>query len=245
MPDKVRISLFTALPLCREEGLAALLDGLEAVPAFRPTHWGENERALLPYDRAAVLAEVGAYPPGLRMPGIARREPVRYTGYFNADASPAQGVHLEVPGELGSEQLRDVFAFGTALADRLRPLYGLVHPVWLGQGQEYNVSGRIDVKEFKKFGPRSVCARTWLGPGLVGLIGRDLLDRSGALVTDTAWGGVQLELLPEAWNHGITALEEARSRVMAALSPAGVFGDYAVSRQYKPGPRWSGVPAPG
>jgi hypothetical protein len=244
MPDKLRLSLFTALPLCRAEGLAALLDGLEADPEFRPTNWGENERAAQPYKRSALLKEVGGYKPGLRMPGVARRKEPRYAGYFNADATGAQAVHLEFAGAPGAEALGGIFRFGSRLAEHLRPLFGFAHPVWLGKGQEYNVAGRLDAKEFRKFGPRSICARTWLGPWLVEEIGRDRLDSAGAVVTDAVWGGVETDLLPDPWTREIGPLAKARTRVMAALADAGVFGDYSVSMKYKPGQRWAGVPAP-
>jgi hypothetical protein len=232
MPDKIRLTLFTVLPLCRKEGLTAFLEGLEA-GGLTPTNWGENERAPNAYDRSVFLAEVADYSPGVRMPGIASRTGLKYTGHFNADAS-VQGVYLEF---IGKVDLRTVFASGSHLAEPLNPLFGFVHPVWLGKGQEYNVSGRLDRKEFMKFGPRAMCARTWLGRSLVELIGRELLDRSGAVV-ETA-SGIEVDLLPEPWERDIEALADAQRRVMAVLAPVGVFGDYAVSRQYKPGQRWA------
>jgi hypothetical protein len=229
-----------ALPGGRPRPSAGGIGGGGFLP---PDPLGEDERARLPYERAAVLAEIGTYPPDLRIPGIARRASGGYTGYFNADASPAQGVHLEFSGGPEAGALQGLFQFGSILADSLRPLFGFTHPVWLGRGQEYNVAGRLDVKEFKKYGPRSLCARTWIGPWLVGLIGRDRLERVGG-VTDTDWGGVQIDLLPTVWSHDIEPLADARTRAMSTLAEAGVFGDYAVARQYKPGLRWQDVPNP-
>ena len=73
-PDLVRMALFTALPLYRKKGPNAFLGGLEADGDFAPTHWGENERAKLPYVRAEMVEVAGKYSPGYYMPGIARRK---------------------------------------------------------------------------------------------------------------------------------------------------------------------------
>ena len=167
---------------------------------------------------------------------------VKYDGYFTA--STAQWVEFIIPGQGQQLSPQMVFEFGTTLADHLHPVFGFVHPVWLGKGQEYNAAGVLNDKELKEYGPQSICARTWLGPWLVHQIGRDLLDHCGAVVADTPWGGVTVDLLPDPWTHDIEPLAEARLRVMAALAPSGVFGDYSVPRKYKPGPKWTGLPAP-
>ena len=243
LPDKIRLAMFTPMPLCHGAGATALLDGLTADARFAPTHWGENERCRQQYVRADMIAAVGEYPPGHSMPGIARRKAIPYAGYFDADASAAQGIHLDFPAVTREAELAAVFELGRALAAHLRPLFGYVHPVWLGKGQEYNVAGRLDANEFRAFGPRSLCARTWFGPHLVGLLGRERLAASVSMIEDTPGGGVQIDLLPEVWTRDITTLEPARVRGMAALADAEVFGDFTVSRRYKAGRRWDCPPA--
>ena len=200
-PDLIRIAMFTPLPLCRKKGLNALLDGLEAEEKFGPTHWGENERARTVYLRAEMLAVAGKYPPGYFMPGIARRKSVKYAGYLDADSGPVQSVKLHFESELDT-QLQQIFELGSTLAGRLKPLFGTVQPIWRGKGQEDNVADRMDTDEFREFGPRSICARTFLGPTLVALIGRNRLDQCGAIITDTAWG----------WHRGQFARGTVESR---------------------------------
>lgn len=237
----MRLALFTPLPLGRRKGLNALLDGLESDELFGPTHWGDNERARNNYVRAEMVDTISAYKPGYFVPGLARRKGVKYVGYFDADAGPVQSLHIDFRHEL-SEHLEQIFALGTALFRRLKPLFGFVHPVWSGRGQEYNVAGRLNGKEFRKYGPRSMCPRTWLGPPLIEAIGRERLAACGVVVADTRWGGAEVDLLPGPWRHDIGPLDNVRTRVMTALAPAGVFGDYSRSLHYKPGPNWTEIP---
>ena len=163
-----------------------------------------------------------------------------YAGYFNADSGAVQSVKLRFESDLDT-QLQQVFALGSTLAGKLKPLFGTVQPVWLGQGQDDNVADRLDADEYRNFGPRSICARTFLGPMLVGLIGRENLDDCG-VASDTRWGGVEVDLLAEPWRYGIREIGKARKRALALMAKTGIFGDYSLARKYKPGPRWIEIP---
>ena len=112
VPDTIRVVLFTPLSQCSESGLNAMLDGLEQLPKFCPTHWGDNERCREVYDRAGFWKLLHDVTPGIYLPGIARRSAPKYTGYFNADDSAAQGVHLEFPATESRPLMKSIFEFG-------------------------------------------------------------------------------------------------------------------------------------
>jgi hypothetical protein len=125
------------------------------------------------------------------------------------------------------------------LARHLTPLFGTAHPVWLGKGQDYNAASVLCDKELRQFGPGSLCARTWFGPHLVKLIGRERLAGAVHSLIDLPAGVVQADLLPEPWAHDISDLAPARVRGMAVLAEAEVFGDYSVRRHTKAGRLWA------
>ena len=243
LPDKIRLTLFTPLPLCQKAGVTALLDGLSELKRFAPTHWGENERCRNAFVRRSMIAAVSKYPPDHYIPGIARRMAISYAGYFDADAGPAQGVRLDFSAIESEAEMMAVFELGRSLAAHLRPHFGFVHPVWLSKGQVYNVAGRLNANEFRAFGPRSLCARTWFGPHLLTLLGRERLAGAVHSLEDLPGGGVQADLLERPWEHGIVKLERARKRGMAVLADAEVFGDLSKSGHYKAGRRWVCPPA--
>jgi hypothetical protein len=216
--------------------VSALLDALGS--DFTPTHWGENERCRLAFDREKMIATIGAYPPDHYIPGVARRRPFAYAGWFVTDAGTMQKVYLEFGPPPDPAALQTVFDLGERLARHLTPLFGTVHPVWLGKGQDYNAASVLCDKELRQFGPGSLCARTWFGPHLIDLIGRERLAGAVHSLVELPGGCVQADLLSDPWAHDIGTLEPARVRGMAALAEAEVFGDYSVFRKYKAGVRW-------
>jgi hypothetical protein len=93
LPDKIRLTLFTPVALNTPAGVSALLDALGS--DFTPTHWGENEQCRFAFDREKMVATIGAYPPDHYIPGVARRRPFAYDGWFVTDAGTMQKVYLE------------------------------------------------------------------------------------------------------------------------------------------------------
>jgi len=99
------------------------------------------------------------------MHGLHRRQPPCYKAFFSARS---QGLN-NVNKEFGFARMPLIFALGDALAVALEAELGLVHPVWLGSGQEYGASGIINPDELQKYGLNPLCVRTWYGPHLVQL----------------------------------------------------------------------------
>jgi len=242
MPDRVEIIVFTKSSLRSPVGLEHLLNAFESVKEFTPTHWGVDERARNPYDRNEVLTTVSAFKSDFHMPGLHRRQPPRYKAFFSARNQGLNYVNVEFGSALRQKDLPRVFALGDALVAKLEAEFGFVHPVWLEGSQEYCVSGKINADELQKYGLNPVCARTWYGSHLVQLIGRERLSSSGAIIKDTDWGGIQLDLVQYPWESDVETLSSRQIEVMKHLQPSGVFGDYTTILQYKPGPNWIPIP---
>lgn len=235
IPDVVRVVLFTRR-LFEPGGAERLADALETEP-YPATHWGIEERKLSLYDRNTFLVEMPKAS-SVRPRIVARRRTPRYSGYATLLFDDVQSLTLEFKAKKEME-LPHIFELGSNMATSLEPIFGFVHPIWYKQGQEYNVAGRLAAKEVRKYGLRSVCARTWFGPDIIESIGRKLLDECDLQIREVAWGGLELDLTTSPWLSTIDELNVRRKAAMKKLEPTGVFGDYS-KRPYKSGAKWQG-----
>ena len=244
MPDTISITMMTLISLHTTAGLARLLDAFESIEACKPTHWGPDERARNPYERHDLVAAVSSFPDEFYVPGLHRRRPSRYQAFFSAKDSGLKYVKIDFGTKPRQKDLPSIFSLGDALAEQLEAEYGFVHPIWrLGErSQKFSAAGVIRARDFQENGPKPVCVRTWYGPHLVGLIGRERLTKSGALIHETSWQGVQLDLVERPWEADFETLSARQLEVMRHLDPSGVFGDYTIPVKPKPGPDWVPIP---
>lgn len=219
-------------------GLEHLLNAFLRIKELTPTHWGTDERARNPYDHNELLATVSAFKSDFHIPGLHRRQAPRYKAYFSARNQGLNYVSVEFGSSLHLKDLQRVFLLGDAIAAQLEAEFGIVHPVWLEGSQEYCASGKITADELQKYGPTPVCARTWFGSHLVKLIGSKRLFHSGAIIHNTPWGGIQLDLVQHPWESDLETLSSRQRSVIKHLQPSGVFGDYTQILNYKPGLNW-------
>jgi hypothetical protein len=203
-----------------------------------------DERTRDPYDHQALLQTVGSLAVEHKLPNIYRRKSPRYHAFFTARDTGMKYIKIEFGSALPDQDMRIPFALADALAERLEPVYGQVHPIWkLGNlSQAYSASGIFKAVDFQRCGPRSLCSRTWLGAHLTRLIGRDLLVASGCFVKDTPWRGLQVDLVERPEEATFDILHVRQAEVMKELQRTGAFGDYSISFQCKPGSRWTPVP---
>lgn len=244
MPEAINITLFSYVPLRSRPGLAGFLDVLESIPTLTPTHWGQDERARNPYNRAELIEQVCAYRGMFLTPGLRRRKPLRYEAYFDAYSDGLGWIQFNFdPGPQNTDIPR-LFNFADALVDYLRPALGYVHRFWRvgDRNQEYDASGAHSLEDLQKYGPDRVCARTWYGPHLTGLVGLPLLEASGALVRETPWGGTQIDLTERPWETEPEELAAAQERVMGTLAMSQVYGDFTDFFKRRPGARWAPLP---
>lgn len=246
-PDLVRILMITSVKLGTKPGLERLLDAFERQPSLVPTSSGEDERAQSPYERARMIADVLAAverPGGEFLnPGLARRKPIKYEAYFGAQRSGLSMVFCRFGAKLKEREVGDILSFADALAEQLTVHYGCVHLAYRANGQQYNSVGSIGLKELQAFGPQPLATRTWLGPHIVGIAGKDALLTAGLQASETAWGAVRLDLcdLPSGANAPVVLARQTEA--MSKLAATGVFGDYTDLLDYKPGPSWRPIPA--
>ena len=244
MPDAVYITMITSANLRNAVGVTHILDALEKHPKTVPTHWGTDERARQAYKREEIITNISNLTNDLNVPGLHRRKVPRYEAYFTAKQHEINNLKIEYRSSIDEPILPVLFTLGAELAARLEPVFGFVHSIWdLGeQSQEYSSAGITNVRDFQEYGPQAPCTRTWFGPHLVNLIGREVLLSCDAPTTETAWGGIQLDLIDKPWEADFATLQQRQQQILQQLLPSGVFGDYSQPFEYRPGPRW--VPAP-
>lgn len=240
MPDQVEITVITKNSLRCHTALEQLLNAFESIKGFIPTHWGLDERASNPYNRYELIASVSTLKSDFYLPSLQRKQSPRYKAYFSAAFEGLNYVNVEFDTSLSKKYLSYVFALGDAIATNLEAEFGFVHPVWFDGSQEYCASGQITASELQNYGPTPVCARTWFGSHLVKLIGRENLLNSGAIIQDTSWSGIQLDLVQHPWESDLETLSSQQLSVMKYLKRFGIFGDYT-QLEYKPGVNWQPV----
>jgi hypothetical protein len=247
MPEAVTIVMFSYVPLRTQGKLAGFLDLLEAMPDFMPTNWGMDERARNPYnptERRELIEQVCTHKGMFLTPGLRRRKAIRYEAYYDAYTEGLGSFEFLFDPGPSDADLPRLFAFADALADYFRPALGFIHRFWRTgeRSQEYDASGSAGIDTFQKYGLHRVCTRTWYGRHLTDLVGLPLLEASGALVRQTSWDGVQVDLVERPWEFEPEALAAAQERVMETLVTSGAYGDFTDFFHRKPGAHW--VPLP-
>lgn len=220
-----------------------VLDTLSASRHFAPTHWsatdGGSAQAFAP---DAVLAAFGKGKEGASQLELFRRKDPKYRCHLANRLGELSHLELELSDMVDAEVGEAIFALGDDLAAVLKPEYGFVHAWRKGSDRTtYQLSGYMTFFNLQMTGPRPVAARTWIGKHI------SSLDVAGFLIEEvpskkTGWGGLKIELASSPWQSDESELEASQTRIMEALGPTGVWGDYR-SVLPKPGPNWRPVGA--
>jgi hypothetical protein len=239
-----RFNFATTRPLDDAASNGALLDAFE--PDFTPTNAATDEHARAAYQRDELVAAVVAArkKPGgaFAACGIVRKNAPKYSGYFSSRTKMWPSYLTLKFDEMTQPQVASVLALSARLAAALELDYGTAHLTFRNGTPMYNASGDVPPKDLQKYGPLPLGARTWLGPHIVGLIGRDKLEASGAKISSTPWGAVRVDLLDDLASQPMETLQAKQAEVMAKLAETGVFAIFKLGELTKKGPRWTPLP---
>jgi hypothetical protein len=241
MIDRVILKLFWLTPLKSQRGMRNLLDVFRDHPAFTPTHWSPNDqRQLPPYEENEAIRGVMERKSSMAQGVFKRNKNPKYEAFLFVSNDEFSTIQLKF-GKLAQDaKCQALYAFGSALACRVEPEFGFVHPIWdLGaKSQNYSVAGRVKIEEIEDYGLRSLCARTWLGSSLV-----DRLDKAiakcGLTQKGVAKNVVEIDLVDKPWQANFATLSARREEVMSVLTKTGLFGDYSdYVKGYKKAKKW-------
>ena len=220
--------------------LDGCLEAVESEPLITPTHASKDERKRAPYDRSALVEAAG----GRKVGGafLWRAKMPKYThGSLSTSNISHNKITVDYDAGLNDESVPLLFEAWARLAENLRPEFGFVHGVpdiESPSAAAYNYGLRLKIKDLRDNGFRLIHPRTWFGPDLVSVIGKErLLDLPHTRTT--SWGGVQLDLVEEPWAADFETMYERQRDVMRIFSAWGLMGDYSSVVRAVPGPRWT------
>jgi len=239
MADKLITLLIAPMNTSVPEELGHVLSALEGEPLVAPTHASADERKRVPYQRTTATEQAKSH--ALGSLNLWRTKVPKYAeGYLTGSKQSHNTLGVDYGASLKEHQISGLFDAWTRLADVLHPEFGFVHPLWkLGtpESNQYSWGVRLKVGEFRDTGIYTVHPRTWFGPDLVKIIGRDRL-LGLPHTTETEWGGVQLDLVDSPWSANFETLYLRQREVRQALGEWGVLGDYSNVIKLKPGANW-------
>jgi hypothetical protein len=240
MIDRVILELFFLTPMKSAGSMRGLLGVFRDFPAFTPTHWSpKDQRQLPPYVESDAIRGI-VERIGMAQGVFKRNKNPKYEGLLFATNDQLSTLRFKFTKLSQNARYQELFEFGSALACRVEPEFGFVHPIWeLGEkSQEYSVAGRIKAAEIQEYGLRSFCARTWLGPRLSGVLSK-AIAKCGLIQVNLSDNVMEVDLVENPCQADFDTLSARLDQVMAVLTRTGLFGDYSdYVKGYKKAKKW-------
>lgn len=225
LTDECWISANFTRPMTRAQ-VGALLDVLEANASTAPERAGSDERRLKAYARAQALAKAPTKAGGEWYLALERRSPLAF------EASIASSATTNLRMRFRNDGRKAVFELGEQLARILEPRLLCVAPEFErrdpAEGEDAETIDWIIESTYatepnlSKHGLIGLAPRTYFGPEIVALIGRERID---ALELPKRWSGesVCIDLVPEPWNARVEDLIAPWRAAMSKLRASEVF----------------------
>jgi hypothetical protein len=231
-PRMISLDMTGERRLYQRDALAPIIQALADAPLFAPETWGLDERSANPFDTTQALrnadGEASQYILQLR-----RKKRLKHTTFIRLSDRPA--LIVELPEKTRAEDWHHLFSLGDSLSAAYQPdiawahLFSKVRPPLTTADAETQWlidSGVVGSSSlYYDYGPGGLGLRTYLGPRLVALFGRDLLLSTPAQTTELDWGGIRLDLVAEPWQAAQSELHAAWRVAMEHLRPARVFAE--------------------
>jgi hypothetical protein len=235
--DKLYMIAHFPVDTSQPEKFQRVLELLEAEPLLVPTHAGYDERKRQPYDRETALATVPGKRGGLI---LWRSKAPKYSrGYASTNRKGLNWMKVELALP-SNKHIEGLFEAWTRLCDECRPQFGFIHSLWArgAESQPYNDGHLTAIRAIRDHGLANLHARTWFGPDLVLLMGKErLLSLPHTQATD--WGGVVLDLVDKPWESDFETLYKHQQERLQVFRSWGVVGDYSRFNQPVAGPSWT------
>lgn len=195
-----------------------------------PERWGTGDRPPDSFDRNRYeRAEIG---PGPFVLELLRDTRPSWKLYLSMDdrAWLSMSAQSETLDAIGPEKW---FELADAVADALEPDCAFAHlnaalsavPSKIRDERAAIDSNVLEGVRYYSDNTLNLPMRTWFGPRLLRQIDRAALNRLSppAAVSDTAWDGVRIDLLPKPWQADALRLVEVQRAAMQELRTSGLF----------------------
>ena len=219
-------------PLYERDVLAPVVRALRAHPLLAPETWGLDERSRFPFEEDEVLRAARGEPSVYELQ-LRRSRRVKHTTMLSLGRQSS--FQVEIAPATPRRDWPRLFEAGDALAAAYRPDVGWVHvftsPPPPFESEAERVDAAIDAgvdgtnTGYGLHGPGGLGLRTYFGPRLVPLLGRDRVRSLPAVVRELDWGGVSVDLVEHPWQGEAEAVRAAWERAMAHLRSAQVLAE--------------------
>jgi hypothetical protein len=254
LPYRAIITIFTLSNFKNLDDLNGLLDIFEAFPLIFPHKWAKDDRSRSkhPYDRQAVVEMVMSCW-DMETPMLYGGKIFPYEAYFsfsqnyqNPNLKDLNRIYWSIDIPKNFHELQSIFEFSSHLSVFAQAEYGDLNLVWDLPEANQLYSPSISQDHLQQNGMPPLGVRTWIGPHIVSQIGIERLRTCGGLIRETAWGGMELDLVNSPWEADFDTLLQAKQRIMIHLEPSGAFGDYSnyPLPLYSPAQNWKPIPLP-
>lgn len=240
-PEKIRFEMTGEQPFYERTVLAPVIEALCANASFVPEEMGLGEHSGRPFDIAEALLNAGGKS-SQHMLRLERKSRLNHTTLVRLNNMP--GLIVELSKATPAADWRQLFDLADSLAEAYRPDIAWVHlyssvepPVDSDEDKTQALMDAVVVGSginYMDDGPGGLGLRTYVGPRLVDLIGRDLLLSTPVSLTELSWGGVRLDLVAEPWQATQSELHAAWLGATAHLRPAGVFSEAVIDEDGYP-----------
>jgi hypothetical protein len=138
-----------------------------------------------------------------------------------------------------------LFVWANDLADALHPQFGVCYlplpPEKESISPDEDQGALHHPGSFRDCGLAWFGTRTYLGRSVVKLLGRKLLNSTGAVIAPRSWGLI-VDLVEKPWTAPADLLIKRQREVMEKLLPSGLFADYSGPLP-TPGKKWVPLPS--
>ena len=240
-PKYLELQLFTRRPLRQEPIAQQLVNLLESKPFLTPTKYGEDSPTKLPYIRKEFIKD---YTTKIAYNLLFRHEAPKYEMDLPTSSNHVDALYIHFePTE--NHHVTGFYDVATGLAELLEPLFGTVQSNWSAKDSpeifNYRQTGHLTRPQFDAGGPAGFASRTWFGPELVGLIGKARLTALGQPLKWMNYGGVAVDVVEDVTEADFLTLMAAQRTLTDALADVGVFRDYTLFYNAKPGAAWAAL----
>lgn len=167
----------------------------------------------------------------------------KLNSFFHSHGRPEanfDALFKEVPSDKWGEYFREL----SKIIPVARPLYGALLLRWDSQSEQatyWNAALNVKGFEFRRGGPKSLSTRTWFREDLVKHIDLEAMRAVGAEIENIPGYGVQIDLLPQPWQHSFEELYSQLEKLNRIFDDSGLKGKYSQYDLTGAGPEWKNV----
>ncbi|MFF2094560.1 hypothetical protein [Paenibacillus sp. NPDC058174] len=250
-PNLFLIEMYPTVSFSNEEVLGRLLDVFESDEKLVPTHWGNDERIKVEYNRNEIIEKVTER--RITEIHLHRDKSIKYSGYFHVNLSNRSFLYFNFHKSLSKKHWSMFFEISDKISNIAKPRYGITNIFWptaypWNTENERNqilmdlCSQPVPV-EFLQNGPLGVGSRTYFSNDVLELFRREYLKNSPGHVSEFDWGGICIDVIEKPWEADSSELLNKWLQVMKYLETSGAiavpkFTNNRMGATFSPSDAW-------